>query len=186
MPKFVGVNISGSIVGHEIPYGGIVLPAFHLWCDGASYLRTAFPVLFAVIGTAHGAVDGTHFNVPDWRSRFMRGCDNMGIGAAGRDPGDGRSAMNVGGNAAGLGSVQVDSHVAHNHQIWGNVGGNPSAGNSFLQFVTQGVDTTHSIWPVPSPTYGSRDVGSLSPIQNTGGTENRPINGNTNFIIAYI
>jgi microcystin-dependent protein len=49
--------------------GGAALPAGYLDCDGASYLRTTYPALFAAIGVTWGAADGTHFNVPDLRGR---------------------------------------------------------------------------------------------------------------------
>lgn len=41
--------------------------------DGTSYLRTAYPDLFAAIGTVYGAADGTHFNVPDVTGRVLAG-----------------------------------------------------------------------------------------------------------------
>jgi len=194
MPKFVGVNTSGTVIGHIVPYSGTVLPVNHLWCDGQSYLRTAFPVLFAAIGTVHGAVDGTHFNVPDWRSRFLRGCDNMGIGAAGRDPG-GRSVMAAGGNAAGLGSVQGDAfqgHVFSTNEVGGllatpSTGLNDTGdGSGFSQKRTVALSLG------ANPAWGPPDL-LLRPIANDGtngapriSSESRPLNGNCNFIIAYI
>lgn len=54
-------------------FGGAAAPSGWLLCDGTSYLRTAFPTLFTAIGTAYGAMDGTHFNVPDLRWQFLRG-----------------------------------------------------------------------------------------------------------------
>lgn len=49
------------------------VPTGWLLCDGASYLRTAYAALFALIGTTYGAADGTHFNVPDLRGRMILG-----------------------------------------------------------------------------------------------------------------
>ena len=60
-----------SSVGFCQPFAGDTLPSGALWCDGASYLRADYPALFDVIGTAYGAVDGTHFNVPDIRDRTV-------------------------------------------------------------------------------------------------------------------
>ena len=56
-------------------YGSDVAPsAAWLLCDGAAYSRTAYPNLFAAIGTSYGAGDGaTTFNVPDLNSRFPFG-----------------------------------------------------------------------------------------------------------------
>lgn len=58
----------GTIVAYagSLPSDPAVLPA-----DGASYLRTDFPDLFAVIGTVWGADDADHFNVPDLRTRTL-------------------------------------------------------------------------------------------------------------------
>lgn len=44
-----------------------------LLCDGASLLRTDYPDLFDALGTQWGAVDGTHFNIPDYRGRSPMG-----------------------------------------------------------------------------------------------------------------
>lgn len=53
-----------------------------LLCDHASYLRAAYPDLFAALGgvsSPHGLPDGTHFNVPDFRGR---GAIGVGTGTA--------------------------------------------------------------------------------------------------------
>jgi microcystin-dependent protein len=60
----------GQIVtyGANLPATTDILP-----CNGASYLRTDYPDLFAAIGTVWGAADISHFNVPDLRSRDIVG-----------------------------------------------------------------------------------------------------------------
>lgn len=50
-------------------FAGATAPTGWLVCNGASLLRTAYPALFAAIGTTWGAVDGTHFTLPDLRGR---------------------------------------------------------------------------------------------------------------------
>jgi len=60
-------------VGGIIDYGGVTPPGGWLLCDGASYLRSSYPNLFTAIGTTWGAVDGTHFNVPDLGGRVTAG-----------------------------------------------------------------------------------------------------------------
>lgn len=68
-----------SPVGDVLPVGSIQMyagssaPSGWAFCDGSSYLRTDQPNLFAAIGTAYGTVDGTHFSVPDLRSRVPVG-----------------------------------------------------------------------------------------------------------------
>lgn len=60
------------------------LPEGFLWCDGASYSRTDYPELFAVIGSIYGSADSTHFNVPDFRMRVPVGSgDGYDLGDTG-------------------------------------------------------------------------------------------------------
>lgn len=70
------VSAPGSTpVGSILEYAGTAAPAGFLLADGTSYLRTAYPALFAVIGTTYGAADGTHFNVPNRKGRVGVGRD---------------------------------------------------------------------------------------------------------------
>lgn len=61
--------LPGTII--HVAYGAI--PTGYLDCDGSTYLRTAYPELFKVIGTIYGSTDSTNFKVPDFRGRFLRG-----------------------------------------------------------------------------------------------------------------
>jgi len=92
--------------GVILPFGGSSssVPDGWLLCNGASLLRTLYVNLFAAIGTAWGAADGSHFNLPDLQGRFLRGVDN----GTGRDPDAGtRIASNTGGNTGNnVGTVQ--------------------------------------------------------------------------------
>lgn len=58
-----------------------------LKCDGRSILRTTYPNLFSVIGTAFGNVDGNTFNLPDCRGRVL-GVLGAGTGLTSRALGD--------------------------------------------------------------------------------------------------
>ena len=68
-----------SAASGGVPVGSVVLwpapapPTDWLTCDGASLLRSAYPALFAVLGTTYGAADGTHFCLPDYRGRVPVG-----------------------------------------------------------------------------------------------------------------
>jgi microcystin-dependent protein len=153
---------SGSIVA----YGSNTAPTGWLACDGSSVLRADYPALFAAIGTGYGAADGTHFNVPDFRGRFLRGVD----GTAGRDPDKlTRTAMNTGGNTGNLpGSVQTDAFQGHFHGFnsyntgkYGN-GGNPGiqtniAADNQGTFSVGGA-TNNGTHGVPRETYETRPL----------------------------
>lgn len=56
------------------PYAGASAPSGYLLCDGSAVSRTTYAALFAAIGSAYGAGDGsTTFNVPDTRGRALFG-----------------------------------------------------------------------------------------------------------------
>ena len=65
-------------------------PSGYLKCNGA-VSRTTYADLFAIIGTTHGAGNGsTTFNVPDLRGEFVRGWDDS-RGGYGRSFGSSQS-----------------------------------------------------------------------------------------------
>lgn len=66
-------------------YAGATAPTGYLLCNGQAVSRATYAALFAAIGTAWGAGDGsTTFNVPDMRGRVAIGKDDMGGTAATR------------------------------------------------------------------------------------------------------
>jgi microcystin-dependent protein len=71
--------------GEVVPFTGTTAPAGALFCYGQTVSRTTYAGLFAVIGTTHGAGDGsTTFHLPDLRGRVVAGKDDMGGSNAGR------------------------------------------------------------------------------------------------------
>jgi microcystin-dependent protein len=72
---------SGSI----LPFGGTAAPtAAFLLCNGANVSRSTYARLFAVVGTAYGAGDGSStFGLPDLRDRVPlgKGSNNSTLGA---------------------------------------------------------------------------------------------------------
>ncbi len=149
--------------GSVMPFAGTVAPAGWVFCDGSSQLRAdpAYSRLFGVIGTAHGTADGTHFNLPDYRGRFLRGVD----GTAGRDPDKtARTAMAAGGvSGNNVGSTQGDELRSHAHvlpiRVISGIANNVGGG--------MGIDTGN-----PKGTTNA-----------TGGNETRPVNAYVNYII---
>lgn len=156
-----GASYAGVPTGSILPFGGAEAPTGWSLCDGSSQLRVgAFAALFAVIGTAFGTADGTHFNLPDFRGRFMRGVD----GAAGRDPEDAaRTAMNAGGNTGdAVGSIQGFATAA------------PTIPFTVATDNAAGAD----------PASVSLGIAAAGTIAVAGGdAETRPINAYVNFII---
>ena len=71
-------------------------------CNGAAVSRTTYSALFAVIGEAYGAGNGSStFNLPDLRGEFIRGFDN------GKGTDSGRS----------IATSQGSQMFQHNHSV---------------------------------------------------------------------
>jgi len=92
-----------------------------LLCDGASYLRTDWPDLFAAIGGAAspwGLPDGTHFNVPDCRGQVPIGV-GTGTGLTARAMGTKYGAETHQLTRAQLADHSHDPFVAGNKYVLG-------------------------------------------------------------------
>lgn len=103
-----------------------------LEANGASVLDADFPSILAAWGAKiYGNVDGTHFNLPDLRGRFLRFFNN----GAGVDP-DAVTRANRGDGNGGdqVGTLQSDQNRAHTHSdnCYANLnnGGNPRAADT--------------------------------------------------------
>lgn len=79
-------NAVEALVDQITPAGSIIAtarataPTGWAICNGTSVLRAGtYANLFTAIGTAFGAVDGTHFNLPDLRGRVPVGTDPTGL-----------------------------------------------------------------------------------------------------------
>ena len=73
-----------------VPIGGVIIwaglianvPSGFALCDGSSLLRAGtYADLFAQVGTVFGYADGTHFNLPDLRDKFVVGARQDDSGA---------------------------------------------------------------------------------------------------------
>ncbi len=107
----------GRVVGEITNFAGAAAPALWLLCYGQAISRTTYAALFAAIGTAFGAGDGsTTFNVPDLRGRVVAGKDNMGGVAASRLSNSGTGNPGIDGTTLGA-SGGVDRHALTSDQM---------------------------------------------------------------------
>ena len=108
-PAANGNNLGNIFLTGEVrALATATIPSGFLECDGSSYLRTDYAGLFAAIGTTWGSIDGTHFNVPDYRGRAL-----LGAGT-----GSGLTARSLG-QTGGEETHQLTTAelAAHNHGI---------------------------------------------------------------------
>lgn len=99
-------NLSFTALPQAVPTGSVHMmatttaPSGYLKCNGTAISRTTYAALFAIIGTTHGAGDGSStFNVPDLRGEFVRGWDDSRGVDSGRN----------------FGTSQGDNNKQHNH-----------------------------------------------------------------------
>jgi microcystin-dependent protein len=154
--------IYGLPTGAELWWPSDTPPAGFLEEDGSSLLRAGtYAALFGVLGTRYGAADGTHFNLPDARGRFMRawahGSSNDPDRASRTIPVATGATMTSGDH---VGTLQGDDFKAHTHSQYGTPTGGLT-GN------------------------GTGGDGSSAQTGSTGGNETRPINTNRMLIIKY-
>lgn len=99
--------LPGTVVAYAgaKPEGSPLLHQFYMLCNGESLPGNSatYKDLYAAIGTAHGG-EGSNFNLPDYRGRFLRGADN----GSRRDPeAASRAGMAKGGSTGdAVGSIQ--------------------------------------------------------------------------------
>lgn len=126
-------NLALAATGVVLPFAGATAPAGWLLCAGQLVSRATYAALFAAIGTAYGAGDGsTTFGLPDLRGRVPAGKDNMGGTAANR-----LTTAGSGVNGATLGAVGgTETHTlteaqmpAHSHRYNDAFNDNAVGGN---------------------------------------------------------
>lgn len=111
------------IAGVISMYGGTVLPAGYLWCDGSAYDKAVYPGLFTALGVNRYGVDtATQFYLPNLTSHFPRGAATTGGAVA-------TNNNNTHGHSANAGTTNTSSAGNHAHTVNGantiSVGGHP-------------------------------------------------------------
>ena len=145
------------------------VPSDYLECNGAAVSRTTYSALFAVVGTAYGAGNGSStFNVPDLRGEFVRGFDNGKGTDSGRSIATAQSDQNKQHNHTASSSSSV-TDPGHIHQIAYT---NNSGGDGVIEESGTGLSGYE---PTESATTGV-SVSTTTTVANDGGTENRPRN----------
>lgn len=139
-----------SPIGQVTQYAGSSVPAGWLFCTGQQVSRTTFARLFARIGTAFGAGDGsTTFTLPDFRGRAAIGTGTGDAAYASNHPlgqkaGAEQHVLTVGELAAHFHTGNVS-----NTTPFGNVGSGTyslpaSSGTGGLPTSTVGSDSPHN------------------------------------------
>jgi microcystin-dependent protein len=168
LPAVDGSALTGLGVvapGTVLAFAGSTPPEGYLECDGAALSRTAYAALYAAIGTAFGAGDGsTTFNLPDLRGEFVRGWDH------GRGVDAGRA----------LGSAQADALQNITGAVTGVVmSGASAASGAFAATLTQsGIINGGTSWTHKTLTLDASSVARTA-------SETRPRNVALMFIIKY-
>lgn len=164
--------------GAIVAYGGSAAPDGWLLCDGSAVSRTTYADLFAVLGTTHGAGDGsTTFNLPDLRDRFVRGKGGSSAigdtgGAATHLHAVGLSVGTSGTNARETGDTlaqdasPVSGHLTVDHYHSSTVAGDTATESSLPPYLVEVWIIKASGTPsaaTPHNTLASRDAAGAHP-----------------------
>lgn len=171
-------------IGSFILWGSDIIPTNYLLVNQASLSRTTYSALFNVIGTAFGAADSSHFNLPP-RGVFIR----ITAGGSANDPDASSRVVSASGGNTGdnVGSFQSDAIKSHTHGLklrrtdadGGGFVPNNNFPGSFRKNTTGSDQTAGGL-------LTDRDPNSLShTTESITGSETRPKNVNFHLIVKY-
>lgn len=169
-------------VGMIVMYGGSTLPAGWLWCDGTGYATTAYPALYAVIGTTYGSSGG--FQVPSLSDRSPVGAGGTATGALTSTDGAG-----VGITEAGLGRAIGSTGGYASVTLTAAQSGIPNHTHSYTDYYrTFGTSLTSGVnYVVPNAQVETNRYTSTSTAVNASSShENRMPFLIVNFIIKAL
>lgn len=94
--------------GFILKYAGSTAPTGFLLCDGTGIAQSAYPDLYAIIGTSYGNPGGGLFSLPDFRGRTV----------VGSGTGSGLTARTVGATGGAETHPLVEAELpAHTHTV---------------------------------------------------------------------
>lgn len=153
------VNPPGVIM----QFGGAAAPAGYLLCDGTAISRTTYADLFAAIGVAYGAGNGTTtFNLPNLKGRVAVGLDGA------------QTEFDVLGETGGLKVVTLGPNEipSHAHPFYGTT---QASGSTQLSFYATLNDSMNAVAVVPGGTsVPSNLVGGVGGQGGGGSHQNMP------------
>ena len=171
--------------GVVLPFAGASVPSGWLLCDGSAISRTGNSALFAVIGTAYGAGDGsTTFNLPDMGGRVPAGKEatatRLTSGGGGVDGGTLGAAGGGETHTLVTGELPAHSHGVtdngHSHAVDYNTGDNASG---------VGINRVQSVG-VGGSNSGDTDSATTGITINNEGGDGAHANVQPTLILNYI
>lgn len=187
-PKVTSTGGSPTIIppGMMALWGTDIPPTGWLECRGQSLLISAYPNLYNAIQKKYGG-DATHFMLPDYRGRFIRGWDHgagRDLDASGRaDRGDGTVGDHVGTlQVAAAGHIQLSAVEMRYYDITDYSGRTKTPtmtlGGSSEQASGGAEPSAGFVGSVVQDWWGHVNLDGYS------GPETRPVNINAMVIIA--
>jgi len=180
-------NLSFTALPQAVPTGSVHMmatttaPSGYLKCNGAAISRSTYAGLFAIIGTAHGAGDGSStFNVPDLRGEFVRGWDDSRGIDSGRNFATSQGDQNKQHNHSGSATTSI-SPSAHNHVFPGDdqfanangIGGWTNRTTADFNYDAKSQSGNGKVYRTSDATISAS---TSVTINNDGGSEARPRN----------
>jgi len=187
-------NLSFTALPQAVPTGSVHMmatttaPSGYLKCNGAAISRSTYAALFAIIGTAHGAGDGSStFNVPDLRGEFVRGWDDSRGIDSGRNFATSQGDQNKQHNHSGSATTSI-SPSAHNHVFPGDdqfanangIGGWTNRTTADFNYDAKSQSGNGKVYRTSDATISAS---TSVTINNDGGSEARPRNVAMMYVI---
>ena len=161
-------TIAGLVTGGLVPPGtmvqylGSVAPSGWLFCRGQAISRTAFPALFAAIGTTYGPGDGsTTFNLPNMERRMPIGKAASGSASALGQTGGAFDHVHSGPSHTHSGPSHTHSGPSHTHGYSSTSGSGGSHDHGAPDILAEGAHT-HSFSDTSSTPSSTHVAGSFT------------------------